>query len=190
MRTKFAASCRRCGDRRDLACLTGSRGRRIGIPAAARRRLAGACLWTDRRRGHAKNGADELAALKAMTAKRTADDLARFRWWATGGPVHRWNEIILDEMQDSFVTLPLAARHLALFHAALDDAVAVARHNTRRPGRATTSTPRSPARSRQMRPRRPSMRRPQPRRPMCSPISSRRAPRNSPPRPKRRCRCA
>jgi membrane-associated phospholipid phosphatase len=78
-----------------------------------------------------KNGADELATLKAMVAKRTADDLARFRWWATGGPVHRWNEVMLDELQENFVTLPLAARHLALFHAALDDAIAVARHNAR-----------------------------------------------------------
>ncbi len=51
----------------------------------------------------------------------------RFQWWSAGGPVYRWNEMILDEMQGSFVTLPLAVRHLALFHAALDDAVAAAR---------------------------------------------------------------
>ena len=75
--------------------------------------------------------ASELAALKALVAKRTADDVARFRWWATGGPVHRWNEMILDEMQEGFVTLPLAVRHLALFHAAVDDAVGAARHQTK-----------------------------------------------------------
>lgn len=75
-----------------------------------------------------KNGQGELSALKAIVAKRTAEDVARFRWWTAGGPVHRWNEMILEEMQESFVTLPLAARHLALFHAALDDAVATARH--------------------------------------------------------------
>src|SRR5687768_1759003 len=50
------------------------------------------------------NGRNEQAALKAMTAKRTAADVARIRWWATGGPAYRWNEIILDEMQESFVT--------------------------------------------------------------------------------------
>lgn len=79
------------------------------------------------------NAADELAALKAMTAKRTAEDLSRFRWWSAGGAAHRWNEMILDEMQENFITLPLAARHLALFQAALDDAMAVARHHRHSP---------------------------------------------------------
>ena len=81
--------------------------------------------------------ADEQAALKAMVAKRKPEDIARFHWWAAGGPVYRWNEMILDEMQLSFVTLPLSVRHLALFHAALDDAVAAAWHYkgaTARPG--------------------------------------------------------
>jgi membrane-associated phospholipid phosphatase len=72
------------------------------------------------------NGRSEQAALKAITAKRTAADVARIRWWATGGPAYRWNEIILDEMQESFVTLPMSARHLALFHTAIDDAMAAA----------------------------------------------------------------
>jgi len=72
---------------------------------------------------------DDEAKLKAITARSTATDIARFKWWAIGGPVYRWNEIIIDELLDNFVTLPLAARHLALFHAALDDAVAVAWHH-------------------------------------------------------------
>lgn len=71
----------------------------------------------------------EVADLKAIIARRSADDIARFHWWAVGGPIYRWNELILDEMQNAFVTLPLAARHLALFHAALDDAVSIARHH-------------------------------------------------------------
>jgi hypothetical protein len=75
-----------------------------------------------------KNIQGELAALKAIVAKRSAGDIARFHWWATGGPVYRWNEMLLDEMQDGFVTVPLALRHLALFHAALDDAASAARH--------------------------------------------------------------
>jgi hypothetical protein len=70
----------------------------------------------------------EVAALKTITAKRTADDIARFHWWATGGPAYRWNEVILDEMQEAFVVLPMAARHLALFHAALDDAIGAAQN--------------------------------------------------------------
>ena len=67
-----------------------------------------------------------------MTA--AADDATRLRWWATGGPAYRWNEILLDEMQQSFVVLPMAARHLALFHAALDDAIASARQHKAKPG--------------------------------------------------------
>lgn len=74
----------------------------------------------------------ETAALKAIVAKRSKEDLARFKWWSVGGPVYRWNEIIVDEVQDAFVTLPLVARHLALFHAALDDAIATSqRHRAR-----------------------------------------------------------
>jgi PAP2 superfamily len=72
---------------------------------------------------------EQLAALKAVVAKRTAEDIARYKWWATGGPVHRWNELALDELQEGFVTLPLAVRHLALLHAAMDDAVAAAQHH-------------------------------------------------------------
>jgi len=72
------------------------------------------------------NGRSEQAALKTIAAKRTAADVARIRWWATGGPAYRWNEIILDELQESFVTLPMSARHLALFHTAIDDAMAAA----------------------------------------------------------------
>jgi membrane-associated phospholipid phosphatase len=76
-----------------------------------------------------QNGRSEQAALKAVTAKRSPADVTRVRWWATGGPAYRWNEIILDELQENFVTLPLAARHLALFHAAVDDAMAAAAHH-------------------------------------------------------------
>lgn len=84
----------------------------------------------------AKNGQKERAALKAIAAKRTPNDITRIHWWAAGGPVYRWNEILLDEMQANFVTLPLAARHLALFHAALDDAIGAAWHykGSARPG--------------------------------------------------------
>ncbi len=68
----------------------------------------------------------ELAELAAIAAKRTHADVARARWWNVGGPAYRWNELAIDALLDDFVTLPLAARHLALLHAAIDDAVAVA----------------------------------------------------------------
>lgn len=81
----------------------------------------------------------EFAALKGIVAKRTPDDVSRFQWWMAGGPVYRWNEIILSEMQDGFVTLPMAVRHLALFHAALDDAMAAARQHRKSGGRVESS---------------------------------------------------
>jgi membrane-associated phospholipid phosphatase len=43
-----------------------------------------------------------------------------------GGPAYRWNEIAIGELLEHFVTLPLAAHHLALLHVAIDDAVATA----------------------------------------------------------------
>lgn len=60
------------------------------------------------------------------------------RGWSTGGPAYRWNEIILDELRASFVTLPLAARHLVLLHAAVDDAVAIAGRYREPSGQATS----------------------------------------------------
>ncbi len=81
------------------------------------------------------NARDELNELKAIVAKRTADDVERIRWWSVGGPAYRWNEIAVGELLDNFVTLPLAARHLALLHAAMDDAVAGAWHNKQAYGR-------------------------------------------------------
>ena len=82
-----------------------------------------------------KDVEEDLTELKALVAKRTPDEVLRFHWWAAGGPVYRWNEIIVDELLDNFVTLPLAARHLALFHAALDDAVAAAWDHRKPPAR-------------------------------------------------------
>jgi len=68
----------------------------------------------------------QSSAVKS-TGKGDIKVTERLHWWSVGGPAYRWNEIILDAIQDSFVVLPMAARHLALFHAALDDAVAHAR---------------------------------------------------------------
>lgn len=84
------------------------------------------------------NVRNETVELKVIVARRSPADIERFRWWTTGGPVYRWNEIILDEMQASFVTLPLAARHLALYQAALDDAMAVASSHRKNAGRSDT----------------------------------------------------
>jgi membrane-associated phospholipid phosphatase len=81
------------------------------------------------------NVRDELVELKAIMARRTASDVERAHWWSVGGPAYRWNEIAIDELLDNFITLPLAARHLALLHAAMDDAIAAASHNKQAYGR-------------------------------------------------------
>jgi membrane-associated phospholipid phosphatase len=71
----------------------------------------------------------DLDELKAIVAGRTPADVEKIRWWNVGGPVYRWNEIAVEAMMDAFVTMPLAARHLALVHAAMDDAVMEAWHH-------------------------------------------------------------
>jgi membrane-associated phospholipid phosphatase len=74
----------------------------------------------------------DLNGLKSLAATRSDGDVARARWWDAGGPAYRWNELAVDALLDDFVTLPLAARHLALLHAAIDDAVWVADSNKRK----------------------------------------------------------
>ena len=77
--------------------------------------------------------ATAVPALPSRTAVRPtkpdAEAVERLKWWSAGGAAYRWNEIILDEMQEAFVVLPMAARHLALLHAALDDAVVSTRQH-------------------------------------------------------------
>jgi membrane-associated phospholipid phosphatase len=82
------------------------------------------------------DAAAELKELRALVDKRTSADIDRIHWWHLPGAVYRWNEIAVREMLDGFVTLPLAARHLALVHAAMDDAVAAAWHYKRISARA------------------------------------------------------
>lgn len=77
------------------------------------------------------DGKAELAEMRALVAQRNAADVARIRWWDTGGPAYRWNELAIDALLDEFVTLPLASRHLAVVHVAIDDAVAAAWANKR-----------------------------------------------------------
>jgi hypothetical protein len=69
---------------------------------------------------------EELRQLKELASHRTAEDLDLIAWWDVGGPVYRWNQIANDELLDHGVTALMAARHLALLHAAMQDAVVVA----------------------------------------------------------------
>ena len=68
----------------------------------------------------------ELEELKALAANRGAADISQLRWWDAGGPAYRWNEIAVETLLEEFVTIPMAPRHLALLHTAIDDAVAIA----------------------------------------------------------------
>ena len=125
------------------------------------------------------NGKAELAELRALASQRGATDIARIRWWNTGGPAYRWNELAIEAMMDDFVTLPLAARHLALLHAAIDDAVAAAwankgTHGRRRPSGSIPSWQRS-CPFQKARPTRRTTRRPRPRPRRSAPMPARAA---------------
>jgi membrane-associated phospholipid phosphatase len=69
---------------------------------------------------------EELRYLKNLAQHRTAADLDVIAWWDVGGPGYRWNQIASDAMLDYGVNTLMASRHLALLHAAIDDAVVVA----------------------------------------------------------------
>lgn len=64
--------------------------------------------------------------LQGRAKGRGEAEAARLRWWTVGGPAYRWNEIAIEALLDEFITQPLASRHLALVHAAIDDAVSAA----------------------------------------------------------------
>ena len=80
----------------------------------------------------------ELAELKRLTAERSATSAERAAYWATGGSAYRWNAVAADEMISRGIPTPVAARHMALVHAAVHDAVVIAFeqksvHNRARP---------------------------------------------------------
>lgn len=70
--------------------------------------------------------AEDLRQLKELTTHRTAADLDLIVWWDVGGPAYRWNQIASNELLDHGVNTLMATRHLALLHAAMQDAVVVA----------------------------------------------------------------
>jgi PAP2 superfamily len=69
---------------------------------------------------------EELRYLKDLVSHRVRADVDLIAWWDVGGPVYRWNQIASDEMLDHGINTLLATRHLALMHAAMQDAVVVA----------------------------------------------------------------
>ena len=81
------------------------------------------------------DAAEELRQLKDLTSHRTAADMDRITWWDVGGPVYRWNQIASDELLDHGVNTLMATRHLALLHAAMQDATVIAWDSKRAHGR-------------------------------------------------------
>ena len=81
------------------------------------------------------DAAEELRQLKDLASHRTAADMDRITWWDVGGPVYRWNQIASDELLDHGVNTLMAARHLALLHAAMQDATVIAWDSKRAYGR-------------------------------------------------------
>ena len=71
----------------------------------------------------------ERAELRKLVAARTTASADRAAYWATGGSAYRWNAITAEEMIERGIPTPVAARHMALLHAAVHDAVVSAFHH-------------------------------------------------------------
>src|SRR5829696_4716196 len=71
----------------------------------------------------------ERTELRKLLAARTTASADRAAYWATGGSAYRWNAITAEEMIERGIPTPIAARHMALLHAAVHDAVVSAFHH-------------------------------------------------------------
>ena len=70
--------------------------------------------------------AAEIKQLQDMAAKRDAAALDQIAYWDTGAPSYRWNEIAINECLKHNLGHNMAARHLALVHVAIYDALVAA----------------------------------------------------------------
>lgn len=80
--------------------------------------------------------ADEIRQLQAMAAQRNAEALDQIRFWDTGGPAYRWNELTVDTALKNNLPVNFASRALALVHVAIYDATVAAwsaKYTYRRP---------------------------------------------------------
>ena len=78
----------------------------------------------------------EVDELLALAGRRDASADEVVRYWDTGPPSYRWNEIAIAEIQRNDEYTPVAARSLAVLHVALHDAMVAAwdgKHAYRRP---------------------------------------------------------
>jgi membrane-associated phospholipid phosphatase len=70
--------------------------------------------------------AAELHELRRLVARRDATARDVIAYWDTGPPSYRWNEIAIAELLRTNAYSTVAARHLALLHVALHDALIAA----------------------------------------------------------------
>jgi hypothetical protein len=100
--------------------------------------------------------AAEIKHLKDLVAKRDTTAYNQIASWDTGAPSYRWNEIAVDACLKANLGHNMAARHLALLHIAIYDAMSAAwdskyAYNRPRPSDVDAGlmtvlpTPRSPA---------------------------------------------
>jgi membrane-associated phospholipid phosphatase len=68
----------------------------------------------------------EIGELKRLAGQRDAAALDVIGYWDTGAPSYRWNEIAITEFLRNNLNSNMAARHLALLHVALHDAMVAA----------------------------------------------------------------
>ena len=108
---------------------------------------------------------DEVAELRQLELQRTAAVIDQVKYWNSGGPSYRWNEIALAQIAKAAVNNVRASRVMALVNVAMYDAVIAAwdnkyLHKRPRPGECSGAlttvidTPESPSSSEQLRCRR------------------------------------
>lgn len=80
--------------------------------------------------------AGEIKQLQTMAGRRNAAALDQIRFWDTGGPAYRWNEVTVNTALRNNLPVNFASRALALVHVAIYDATVAAwsaKYTYRRP---------------------------------------------------------
>lgn len=68
----------------------------------------------------------EIRTLRSLEAQRDSTTLDLINFWDVGGPSHRWNEILTDQISKNRFNTPRSARARALLNVAIYDAMIVA----------------------------------------------------------------
>lgn len=78
----------------------------------------------------------EIQQLQGLAGQRDAAALDQIRFWDTGGPSYRWNELAMNEALKNNLNANLGSRAMALVHVAAYDAIVAAwdaKYTYRRP---------------------------------------------------------